>query len=275
MTTPSFTDMLTWIDDRSAALRTAFAAAADPGVPVPGCPDWSLRDLVAHLGEVQRFWAAAVAAGPSDKPVEDEAVEGATPSGDLSAWSRESTATLLAALEAAGPDAGCWAWWGASGMPLTAGAVARHQVQEAAVHAWDAQQAAGAAQPLPTAMAVDAVDEFLRVSPGAMGPWPNSPARLAVHIDEGSSWLLDLSADGTRVTSATPPSGSAEAPDTSQDSASAAGIAEAAEPEAGTRISGPAGDVLLALYGRLPLGALRIDGDRTPVERLLAWLPLG
>jgi hypothetical protein len=48
---PSFADLLTLIDDRSAAFR---------------CPDWSLRDLVVHLGEGHRVWATVVAAGPAD-----------------------------------------------------------------------------------------------------------------------------------------------------------------------------------------------------------------
>ncbi|MGH3408862.1 MAG: maleylpyruvate isomerase N-terminal domain-containing protein, partial [Streptosporangiaceae bacterium] len=52
MTNPTFTEWLTLIEDRSAALR---AAVDEAGLTarVPGCPDWSVRDLVSHLGEVQ------------------------------------------------------------------------------------------------------------------------------------------------------------------------------------------------------------------------------
>ena len=59
MQTLSFDDMLALIDDRSAALREA-AAQAGLAAQVPGCPDWTVSDLVAHLGEVQLFWAAVV-----------------------------------------------------------------------------------------------------------------------------------------------------------------------------------------------------------------------
>jgi hypothetical protein len=62
---PSFADLLTLIDNRSAAFRKALAGA-DPAARVPSCPDWSLRDLVVHLGEGHRFWATVVAAGPAD-----------------------------------------------------------------------------------------------------------------------------------------------------------------------------------------------------------------
>jgi len=48
----------------------------------------------------------------------------------------------------------------ASSAPSTSGAVAWHQVQEAAVHARDAQEAAGHAGPLPAVVAADGVQEF-------------------------------------------------------------------------------------------------------------------
>ena len=84
------------------------------------------------------------------------------PHGDLPEWSAESTRLLLAALGEAGPDAACWTWWPLSDAPQTAGAVARHQVQEAGVHAYDAQEAIGKPEPIPAAVAVDGVGEFLR-----------------------------------------------------------------------------------------------------------------
>ena len=52
----SFDRMLELVDGRSAAFRSALAGALDERVP--GCPDWTGRDLIGHLGEVQRFWAA-------------------------------------------------------------------------------------------------------------------------------------------------------------------------------------------------------------------------
>ena len=143
METLSFSAALALIDDRAAALRSA-ATAAGETVPVPGCPDWTVADLVAHLGEVHLSWAAIVAAGPASEPPPDEAIGTTEPYGDLMTWSADATARLLSALSAAGPDRMCWTWWEETGVaPNTAGAVARHQVQEAAVHAFDAQLAAG------------------------------------------------------------------------------------------------------------------------------------
>ena len=243
---PPFPELLSLIVGRSAALRDA-AAAGDLSARVPGCPDWSLRDLVAHLGGVQRFWAVTVALGDPSRPPSAEERGDREPHGDLLEWFEESTRTLVTALRAAGPEAPSWTWWGASGAPLTAGAVARHQVQEAAVHAWDAQEAAfGKPEPLPAAVAVDGVAEFLSVGLGSLGAWPHRPARVQFQAIEGPSWTVDLS-----------PSGATPDP--------------AASGEPVTRIQGTASELVLALYRRIPLADVRVDGDREVADQLREW----
>jgi len=248
--TPSFPGLLDLIAERSAAFREAVAAADDLAARVPGCPDWSLRDLVAHLGAVQRFWAVVVAAGPADAPPSAEAIGDQTPHGDLVEWLAESTRLLLAALRAADPELGCWAWWAASGAPMTVAAVARHQVQEAAVHAYDAQETIGKPEPLPASVAVDGVPEFLEVGLGSMGTWPHRPARIAMSAVEGPTWVLDLTPSGART-----------------------------DPAAGgeplVTLRGPASDLVLACYGRIPLDRLLVDGDRATAEALFAWTKTG
>jgi uncharacterized protein (TIGR03083 family) len=262
---PEFADWLELIEERSAALRLA-AGAAGPGAGVPGCPDWAVTDLVAHLGEVQRFWAATVTAGPALRPPGEESVPGhrppaydSSPAGGLPAelldWSEQSTVVLLEALRKAGPDAECWTWWAESGNPATAGTVARHQVQEAAVHARDAQEAAGAAEALPPRLAVDALDEFLHVGFGSMDGWPHAPARVALVTDEGPAWTLILDSTGASAVRGGPGGG----------------------PGAGAIVSGTASDLLLAFYRRAPLdgAALRLSGDAELVRQLVVWPPLG
>lgn len=250
---PGFADRLEWVEERSAVLRGV--AESGDEARVPGCPDWTVRDLVAHLGKVQRFWAGTVAMGTTgNAPLQPGPEVDGPPSGDLLAWSAQSTRLLLDALHAAGPDAACWTWWAGSGNPATAGAVARHQVQEAAVHAWDARDAVGAPRSLPAALAVDAVDEFLHIGFGSVDGWPHSPARVALASDEGPAWTLILDATGASPVRGGPGEG----------------------PEAGAVLSGPAGDLLLALYRRLPLegGSLRVTGDAELVRQLVVWPPL-
>lgn len=242
---PSFDELLPLITDRSAVLRSALAEAPDLDTHVPGCPDWSLYDLVAHVGEVQRFWAAVVSAGPSERPPAQTAVGDIAPRGDLLVWLADSTEHLIATLRTAGPQRECWTWRAASGAPLTAGAVARHQVREAAVHAYDAQATVGRPEPVPTAIALDSVAEFLTVSYGTSGPWPHRPARVGWHTGEGPSWCLELSPHG-------------------------AGLRDDDGLRTAT-VHGTASDLLLALQGRIPLSRLGVEGDRSLVDALLAW----
>jgi uncharacterized protein (TIGR03083 family) len=240
----NFDECLTEIEDRSAALRSAAADASDAPdlqAAVPGCPDWTLGDLIAHVGGVQLFWAAVVRAGAVPDPRPDT-----TPQGDLLEWSEASTHTLVEALREVGPDKPCWTWWEPSGAPQTTGAVARHQVQEAAVHAWDAMETTEKPSPLPSPIALDAIDEFLVVSLGSEGAWPHPAARLALVADEGRSWAVDLSGAGAAVV---PANGSAPT----------------------TTVQGTASDLLLALFGRVPTSRLRIQGDPTVFDRILDW----
>jgi uncharacterized protein (TIGR03083 family) len=246
--TPAFEDLLVLVQDRSAALRSSVAGSPDLDVRVPSCPDWSLRDLVEHLVRVHRFWAAAVAAGPSEKPPTVAPADD-MPSADLLARSAAATQELIAALRAAGPAVGCWTWWGDSDVPMTSGAVARHQVQEAAVHAFDAQLATGNPRPVPAVVALDGIAEFIGVSHGTAGPWPHEPVRIGLHAAEGESWLVDLTASGSHIIDG--------------------------QHETAADLHGSASDLLLTLHGRLPLESLRSKGDRATLENLLRWPNLG
>jgi uncharacterized protein (TIGR03083 family) len=234
---------LSEIEARSAALGKALAEAPDLEAKVPGCPDWSLRDLVGHLGFVQRFWTVAVQQATSASRPPDDTIDRRPPYGDLAEWYAESTDLLITALREAEPDRPCWSWWPASAAPLTAGAVARHQVVEAAVHAYDAQETIGKPEPIPAA--ADSVEEFLLVSFGSSGEWPHKPANVAVRTTEGPAWQLALTPAGaTLATDDEPPAAS---------------------------LGGSASDLLLALHRRIPVERLTIDGDRDLVRDLLAW----
>jgi uncharacterized protein (TIGR03083 family) len=245
----SFSDMLALIEDRSAALRES-AAQAGFEAPVPGCPDWTVSDLVTHLGQVQLFWAAAVEVGPAEAPPAEDIIGDREPHGDLIAWSADATARLMAALQDAGPNRLCWTWWEeAAAAPSTSEAIARHQVQEAAVHAFDAQQAAGHGEPLPPAAAADGVNEFITVELPTNGPWPFEPATVILETGLGGSWLLDL---GTPVIHVL-----------------AGDVHGDAKPTA--TVTADPSDMVLAFYHRDTASDLQIDGDAELVPQLLNW----
>ncbi|GAA2467787.1 maleylpyruvate isomerase family mycothiol-dependent enzyme [Winogradskya humida] len=242
---PPYPELLDLINERATAFREA-ATAADLDTQVPGCPDWTVRDLITHLGAVHRFWATVIDAGPADTPPTPEALGDREPHGDLIEWSAASAALLLEALRAAPADRGCWTWWEPSGAPMTAAAVARHQVHETAIHTYDAQESSGKPQPLPASIAVDGIPEFVEVTLASQGTWPYRPTRLQLSATEGPSWLFDLSS--TAITLAPAPSG---------------------EPVA--TLHAPVSDLLLFLYGRIPETALTITGDQSAVTELRAY----
>lgn len=239
--------VLSFVDSRSAALRLAVESAPTLDARVPGCPDWSLRDLVAHLGGVQRFWTAVVAAGPAGSRPPEKAVGDRAPRGDLVAWSAESTELLLSALRAADPAQACWTWWGESAAPSTVGAVARHQMGEAAVHAFDAQEAVGRPEPVPAAVAGDGVAEFLAVTYGTAGGWPHRPARIRFEAAGEPAVLVDLDSSGASV------------------------VAGSEGREVSAVLRGDASDLLLVLHGRVPVDRIRVEGDAGLVDEVLAW----
>jgi uncharacterized protein (TIGR03083 family) len=252
--TLEFPVLLQLIDERSTAFRTAVASAPSLDVQVPTCPEWTLFDLAQHLGEGRRAWAATVAAGPAASA--KSASEGPAAPREreaLLAWLAASTRQLLDALREAGPDRGCWTWWGTSQSPQTCGAVARHQLQEITLHTYDAQITLGAPQPLPDETALDGVEEFLSTCCATTSAWPHKPAVVDFHATEGRSWRLSLSADGARTARVPIPG---EAPDTADAS-----------------VRGTAGELVLNFYGRIPIDSLQPDGDRLVFDQLIAWEP--
>jgi uncharacterized protein (TIGR03083 family) len=261
--TLEFPDLLRLIDERSTAFGAAVASAPSLDVQVPTCPEWTLSDLVHHMGEGRFDWAATVAAGP-DASAKSSA-EGAPPApGDRDAqlgWLASSTQQLVGALQEAGPDRGCWTWWGDSQSPQTCHSVARHQLQQYAVHTYDAQVTVGAPQPLPDDVALDGVDEFLSTCCATTSAWPHEPAVVDYHASEGHSWRQRLSAEGSQITRLPAPG--------TVDAAAAGTDQDAADASA----RGTANELVLALYGRIPMDALELAGDPGLFDLLIAWDP--
>ncbi len=227
-----FAHMIDTIAAESARLA-AVVAASDLEARVPSCPEWSVRDLAHHLGEVQWYWGENVKAKNADQragaeltPLPEDA--------DLLAWLGWCGYSLLGALREAGPDAPCWAWWPS---PHTSGAVGRHQAQEAAVHRWDAEGVGDASRPLPAIVAADGVPEFVEIMIGAdAAALPGTVTLTAT--DTGASWQ----------------------------------VAGAAADRSGrvSELRATASDLVLMLYRRLPVPDAAVEGDPMLVAALLS-----
>jgi uncharacterized protein (TIGR03083 family) len=155
-------EYLAGIAAHSAA--TAAAVCRDPDAPVTACPGWSARDLLVHLGKVQRLHGGHVSRGVATPPerVDLGAPDAAAPIGAVADWFAAGTAGLLAALRQVGDDTPAWSW--SADSPRVASFWTRRLAQEALVHRFDAETTGGRTGPeLDAHWAADGVDEFFTV----------------------------------------------------------------------------------------------------------------
>lgn len=225
------------------------AIAAGPAeAPIAGCPGWTLTDLGAHLGGVQRWARAAILTSavphldPADDPVPSEPAA-------LAAWVRAGADRLLATLYAVDPAAPTWHPFPVE--PKVTGLWRRRQAQEASVHRWDAERAIGLQPTIETEFAADGVDEYWTVMlPRVVSRESLTVPRSVLEVrltDTGGRWVIDGREGAVAL--------------------AAAGV----EPEAD--ISGPALDVLLRLWGRpVTDGVVTVAGDEAVAGE---WLALG
>jgi uncharacterized protein (TIGR03083 family) len=182
-------------------------AATDLDAGVPPCPQWTVRDLVTHLGGVHR-WATSIVRDRLDHdpaPREDEL---ATPGDrDVIDWFREGHAALLAALRGADPDLRCYTFFAA---PSPLAFWARRQAHETAIHRADAESAGGAITPFPTDFAADGIAELLTGFAARRRSFSRveRPRTLALRPSDAEGWTITLAPDGVH---STPGSGPAEA----------------------------------------------------------------
>ena len=97
------------------ALRTegaAFRVAvvdADPDTPVPSCPEWTVADLVSHLGKAYQYIGEVVSRGAVDPPERRLRDQPGPPAGaDLIAWWDERYQRLLSLLDGLDPELPAW-----------------------------------------------------------------------------------------------------------------------------------------------------------------------
>ncbi len=127
---------------------------------VEHCPEWSVADLVWHVSEVHWFWRTIAAERLDAAP--DESRRPARPADDdLLEVFVQGAEDLVETLRTADQSATCWTWFPPQ---QDVAFITRHQVQEAAVHHFDAANAAGHEVTIDAEVADDCVEEFLTTS---------------------------------------------------------------------------------------------------------------
>ena len=232
--TPS--ENLALFDTEHEALVVA-CEAAGPQAPVPGCPDWTVADLMYHMYEVQYIWNRVTSERRSG--FEGLSLPERPTDAQLPALLRGEHVGYASMLRAFPADTSIWTWTGQQDFAW----LARRMVQEAAVHRVDAQQAAGNASTIDAALASDGIDEFLEFFLNTRG----GAAKGSVHIhctDVAGEWTIRENGDGF---------------DVSREHA-----------KGDCAIRGNAHDILLALWRRAPLSACDVVGDPAVAERFIA-----
>lgn len=225
------------------ALRTegdALAGVRIADVDVPTCPDWTLPDLIRHVGTVHRWQRAQVLAPDSDHLASADPV-GDVPPDELDDWYRNGLDALVEALETTDPERLSPTWFG----PRPSTFWARRAAHETAVHRWDAQAAVSAADPFRPDQAIDIIDELLEViAPRRFAPEEWSDGEVTVHLhatDVDGEWLIGLGPDGLRV--------------------------ERAHAKGDVAARGPASELALMTTGRVPAARLEVFGDPVVLDR--------
>jgi uncharacterized protein (TIGR03083 family) len=223
---------------REGAAFVDAARAAGVERPLPSCPDWTIGDLCAHVGRLHRWAAQIVATRPADPTDHWKHLE--FPSGpalvDYVAAGYGPLADVLGGAAAGEP---CWSWTDQH----TVGFWARRQANELAVHRWDAQRAAGTQEPVDRELAVDGIQELFDILPFRPGGPPTGNGEtIHLHCTDGDGeWLVRLSADGVTV------------------------VNEHAKGDVAAR--GGASDLLLMMWGRIPVDQVEVFGDASLLER--------
>ncbi|GAA2612460.1 maleylpyruvate isomerase family mycothiol-dependent enzyme [Actinomadura fulvescens] len=220
---------------------------AHPGTWIPTCPEWSLRELVEHVGQAQR-WAAALVEQRAAEPVPLEPVIGLD-AGDWPEWLRAQAERLTTAVQ--GCDVEVWTFLG----PRPAAFWLRRMLHDTSVHHADAALALGRPyEPAPD-LAADAICEGLDLlsSPQAEVLNPNFKAlcgggeALALRAAEAGidGWVITRTPTGVTW--------------------------ERGNGAANVVVSGGVTDLLLVITRRLPPDDLRVEviGERPLLDH---WL---
>jgi uncharacterized protein (TIGR03083 family) len=183
-------------------------AGADLSATVPTTPDWTLSQLLRHVGGNLRSLEQAVRTGTAVTEPERQVPGHGGPPGDdpaaIDAWLAEAAARCAQTLGGAGPDAEAQIWQ----IRWPTAAWTRRAAHDLVVHRADAAGAVGAGYTVAGDLAADAVDEFLDLlsnpqvaaaAPDPGGPGPGGTVHLhATDAGPGldAEWLVELGSSG-------------------------------------------------------------------------------
>ena len=243
-------------------LLRGVVAGADLSVTVPTTPDWTLGQLLRHVGGNLRSVELAVRGGAPVTEPERQVPEHGGPPGDapaaIDAWLAEAAARFADTLGRAGPDAQAQVWQ----VRWPTALWARRAAHDIVVHRADAAGAVGPDYSVAPDLAADAVDEFLDLLAGLSaaegaeaGDGPGPGGTIHLHATDAApgvaaEWLVEVDAPSFRW--------------------------RHAHEKATVAARAPLADLLRVVTRRLPPDSERVEvlGDRKVLDALLERLRL-
>ncbi len=184
------------IDGDTERLLALAERGLDP--PVPCCPGWTVADVVTHVGQVYEHKVRVMAddAWPDPWPpadFEDQEPVAFLTDAKAHLFAEFAEHQITDPMTTFAPDDRTIGFW------------VRRMALEIAIHRYDAELAYDEPTPIPDDLAVDGVDEILRIM--LAGPWWDGrvatdhpvDARVAVETG-GRRWLCTLEAKRVSIT---------------------------------------------------------------------------
>lgn len=229
--------MLARLVSDGTALRDA---AVDLEAAVPPCPGWTVRDVLVHTGSVYLHKRRIIEEQLTEHPPWPQPTVG-----DPREWFDEQLHALVEALRTRDPAASVLTWYPPD---QTIGFWTRRMMQETVIHRADVESAAGEISYIEPEVALDGVDElverFLCFDADSYGDAPGAGERVAIRAD-GQTWTVTLAAD--RAT-----------------------WRRGDDDDVDASVTGEPGELLLALWNRLPYDAVTTGGDAGALAALRA-----
>jgi len=198
---------------------------------VPGT-DWTLGELLEHVGRLGWFWAGRVRKAGGGDFYDTDRPDDVSPSDFL----RQGVTTMREQLAAADPDAEVKTW---AGMKPPSW-LWRRMTHELAVHRWDAQAAGGDPAALDVDVAEDGIDELLEEFV-PIADLSSVGGTIHLHAEDGDGeWFIET-ADGLSWTRA--------------------------HEKGDVAVRATTSDLLLFLWGRLPAEGVEVLGDASVLDR--------
>lgn len=229
--------------ERLADAMTGTLAGADLDAEVPFCPNWTVRDLAAHVTHVHLWARGAIVGGHPDTPPPPAPADADAAAAEY----RAAADALIETLRNTDPSTECWTF---GPKPRRAAFWFRRQPHEIAVHLVDALASQGLEAVLDQRLALDGIDEVVSMFFPRQVRLKRTPPleRSLALVAERTPYRWVLAGDGTGT-----------------------GADGSAVRDGEATATGPASSILLLLWRRIGLDdpSIRVTGDVAAAHAVL------